>query len=82
MDRNELLIAAVSLIDFAVTEDGIGQPDTCTGYLIGLRELLNEHPELVDPGTTRHCRICGCTDLSACPDGCHWVENDLCSNCI
>ncbi len=33
----------------------------------------------------RSCRVCGCTDISACvaPDGtpCHWVEPDLCSQC-
>lgn len=31
------------------------------------------------------CRVCGCTDVHACigDDGvpCHWVEDDLCSNC-
>ena len=31
------------------------------------------------------CRVCGCTDVHACigDDGlpCHWVEEDLCSNC-
>ncbi len=30
----------------------------------------------------RTCRICGCTDKRACPDGCHWVDKDLCSKCI
>lgn len=25
------------------------------------------------------CRVCGCTDDEACPGGCEWVENDLCS---
>jgi hypothetical protein len=34
----------------------------------------------------RICRICGCTDDNACIDEetgepCHWVEDDLCSNC-
>jgi hypothetical protein len=29
----------------------------------------------------RSCRICGCTDLQACPGGCHWVAPDLCSAC-
>lgn len=32
----------------------------------------------------RHCRVCGCTEFSACqtPEGpCHWVEEDLCSAC-
>lgn len=27
------------------------------------------------------CRECGCTDNSACDDGCSLVESDLCSAC-
>lgn len=27
------------------------------------------------------CRVCGCTQNRACPGGCHWVEEDLCSSC-
>lgn len=32
------------------------------------------------------CRMCGCTEDRACPDGCHWVEDPmglgpLCSAC-
>lgn len=27
------------------------------------------------------CRVCGCTDVDACPNGCSWVEYDLCSVC-
>jgi len=29
----------------------------------------------------RKCRVCGCTWFNACPGGCYWVEEDLCSNC-
>ncbi|QQE80905.1 hypothetical protein [Alicyclobacillus sp. SO9] len=29
----------------------------------------------------RKCRVCGCTDLQGCPEGCWWVEEDLCSSC-
>jgi len=29
----------------------------------------------------RTCRGCGCTDRQACPGGCCWVEDDLCSAC-
>lgn len=29
----------------------------------------------------RRCRECGCTDHDACPGGCYWVEQDLCSQC-
>lgn len=32
-------------------------------------------------GSHRRCRVCGCTDDHPCPDGCCWVENDLCSQC-
>ena len=27
------------------------------------------------------CRSCGCEDAFACPGGCFWVEEDLCSRC-
>ncbi len=29
------------------------------------------------------CRVCGCTDAQACPDGCSWVDaqRTLCSAC-
>ncbi|MBI1353252.1 MAG: hypothetical protein GC160_02820 [Acidobacteria bacterium] len=29
----------------------------------------------------RSCRKCGCTDDCACPGGCWWVGEDLCSAC-
>lgn len=29
----------------------------------------------------RRCRVCGCDDEHACPGGCWWVEDDLCSAC-
>ena len=29
----------------------------------------------------RKCRVCGCTDERGCPEGCWWVEDDLCSSC-
>jgi len=42
----------------------------------------------VDPpdGEVAACRVCGCTDLAGCPEGCWWVEDpqgagDLCSSC-
>ncbi|WP_447979068.1 hypothetical protein [Candidatus Nitrospira bockiana] len=28
------------------------------------------------------CRVCGCTELAACPGGCVWAEPDLCSRCV
>ena len=31
--------------------------------------------------TERTCRVCGCTDVAPCEDGCYWVYGDLCSSC-
>ena len=33
-------------------------------------------------GLTR-CRVCGCTEVDACPEGCGWEpgEEDLCTTC-
>jgi ParB family chromosome partitioning protein len=36
-------------------------------------------PECAD--TVQVCRKCGCTEEAACPGGCAWVEDDLCSAC-
>ncbi len=32
-------------------------------------------------GFLQTCRKCGCADHQACPGGCYWVEDDLCSAC-
>lgn len=29
----------------------------------------------------QRCRVCGCTELSACEGGCSWIAADLCSAC-
>lgn len=29
----------------------------------------------------KKCRVCGCDWFRACPGGCYWVEDDLCSRC-
>jgi hypothetical protein len=35
--------------------------------------------------TDRHgfvrCRVCGCTEIDACANGCGWVDEDLCITC-
>ena len=36
---------------------------------------------LVGDTKVRVCRVCGCTEYRACEGSCHWVEEDLCSNC-
>lgn len=34
-----------------------------------------------DVEPVRTCRVCGCTDEHGCPNGCFWVNDDLCSIC-
>ncbi|HYF94439.1 MAG TPA: DUF1292 domain-containing protein [Symbiobacteriaceae bacterium] len=29
-----------------------------------------------------YCRICGCTDMRGCTEGCHWHRPGLCSSCV
>jgi len=41
--------------------------------------ILEEAQNQIAPA--RSCRKCGCTDQHGCPDGCWWVEADLCSQC-
>lgn len=42
------------------------------------QEELNE---IFDPDD-RRCRVCGWTQFNACPGGCYWIEEDLCSKCV
>lgn len=29
----------------------------------------------------QQCKVCGCTEDRACPGGCYWAEDNLCSKC-
>lgn len=40
-----------------------------------------ELAEITIHDSERKCRICGCDWFHACPGGCYWVEEDLCSSC-
>jgi hypothetical protein len=41
-----------------------------------------DESDLQTPEGVRRCRVCGCTDEFCCgPDGCSWVDWDLCSVC-
>lgn len=44
---------------------------------------VNEPPADTGPlWDVQACRVCGCTNDNACPGGCYWVEEDLCSACF
>lgn len=40
-----------------------------------------EMQALLEAGVIHQCRVCGCTELSACEGGCIWATEDLCSRC-
>jgi hypothetical protein len=45
------------------------------------RRVLLAADSMTETFPIRACRKCGCTDAFACPDGCRWIEADLCSRC-
>lgn len=45
-----------------------------------LKQAMQDFDQFRGEGE-RRCRICGCTQDNACPGGCWWVEEDLCSAC-
>lgn len=48
-------------------------------------ELEGESEKIVQLNTNvppdRTCSVCGCTPDRACPGGCFWVKENLCSSC-
>jgi hypothetical protein len=56
------------------------EAETRLDKYLPLADDFPEGPDLEAVGI-RACRGCGCTDNSACPEGCEWVEADLCSAC-
>jgi nucleoside 2-deoxyribosyltransferase len=46
-----------------------------------MEELLQECASYAYEVDGQKCRVCGCTDAHACPGGCYWVTDDLCSSC-
>jgi len=49
------------------------------GNASALVDRLNASPDILP--LDRACRVCGCTNLRACPGGCYWVSLNLCSAC-
>lgn len=48
------------------------------GHFVVALEALHKQQPIFDE---QKCRVCGCTWNNACPGGCYWVEEDLCSQC-
>ncbi|MBA4688585.1 MAG: hypothetical protein H2184_15645 [Candidatus Galacturonibacter soehngenii] len=50
------------------------------GIKIKKSTLLSNDEECIHDGNQK-CRVCGCNFFHACPGGCWWIEDDLCSSC-
>lgn len=61
----------------ASTINGVRVPNAAV--IQAYSALAQHEPE--DRGAIRTCHLCGCTNDRACPGGCYWVEEDLCSAC-
>lgn len=47
-----------------------------------VRKLLGKvASDLFGAGDEPACRVCACTEDAACPGGCAWAEEDLCTAC-
>jgi hypothetical protein len=55
------------------------------GELFSNVDLEGESEKIVQLNTNvppdRTCSVCGCTPDRACPGGCFWVKENLCSSC-
>ena len=60
-----------SKLDVVLLEEGIK---------IEKSTLLSNDEECIHDGNQK-CRVCGCDFFHACPGGCWWIEDDLCSRC-
>ena len=69
---------AVASCPLCVIAEQLGLPCATPGCEIGLDAVLAQLADLAPLG---RCAVCGCTDDDACPGGCRWVADDLCSAC-
>jgi len=67
-----------------IVQLGYEMSDDEIALLDGTHKLFYKPPEKkkTDPKEEQKCRVCGCTENNACPGGCSWVEDDLCSACV
>lgn len=60
--------------------DRIGRGPECCGPALDAEDLARRAYARLSGAQA--CRGCGCSDNWPCPEGCFWVEDDLCTSCI
>jgi hypothetical protein len=63
---------------YTTYEEGYGTCDIEVDMLCVNKESAEKKLEEIKG---RKCSVCGCTWDHACPGGCYWVAEDLCSKC-
>lgn len=81
MTLNKFLTEAHKALDAATVADGLGDKGLCFMHLGKLHGLCLVFLERIERPQPQVCRVCGCTWVKACPGGCYWVKEDLCSAC-
>lgn len=58
--------------------------DHVSGAQLGLTdEEVKKFTVILLAHDMQRCRVCGCTEFSACEGGCDWAEDeDLCTSCV
>lgn len=86
------MFAVTLALQFALRQPGFPEVirETVTSFALNCQQHLSVTPAtsaFLEAGWNvtqirgTKCRVCGCTDEQACPNGCHWVEVNLCSAC-
>ena len=80
------LVSQERLLELAVMAREGGPPDGAL-FELPCEEFIRilEHIEVLQETILEtlgdFCELCGCTQHTACPEGCHWVAEGLCSSC-
>lgn len=73
------LCAAGLIQEDRASVSGDWSPLTCYGPVLDAEDAARrEYARLTG---AQACRFCGCSDNWACPEGCFWLETDLCTSC-
>lgn len=90
---NESIVVKKTLIDRKVLNEEVDPEEIYKVYENLIKnKLINAFVKIgkdkedaikeVSKRMNRKCRICGCSELHGCQNGCYWVEEDLCSSCV
>lgn len=81
MSGPDRMLLASRVFNDLMEQKGVGAPTPRIAEFLAQANALGFTRGRAAGRNERHCRICGCTENSACPGRCAWVGEDLCSTC-